>query len=464
MSNLVTTARVKWAASLLLPLLVYSLVDSGIHPKLPLFFAITTWAVTVWALELLPTLPSSAAMTFLFVLCGVATPQVVFAPWGSFLPWLCLAALVLGDALEETGLTRRMALRLMLLVGASFRRVIVALMLTGVFMAFILPDIMCRVIIFVAIAHGLALALDLPPRSRISSALIMAGFCAATSPGYGFLTGTEMALIAMSVTEPLIGPISWSEYALANLPFITLYCAFSVFMCTHLIPRGEHVPEEDHLEEVVRQRLRDMGPMTVQEWKLFVLMVVAIVGLLTQKWHGLPGTYVYAFAGMLCYLPWMGLARAENARHLNVGFIVFVVACLSMGAVAVHLGAAKWIASLLVPFMEQLSPVWSVFTAYLSSLTINFVLTPLAAVSSMSAPMVEIAQALNINPRPMLYAFLYGLDQYIFPYEYILYMYIFSTGHATARHMFLGLGLRMVFAGTGILVIQVPYWSFLGLM
>lgn len=235
-------------------------------------------------------------------------------PGGSFLPWLCLAALVLGDALEETGLTRRMALRLMLLVGASFRRVIVALMLTGVFMAFILPDIMCRVIIFVAIAHGLALALDLPPRSRISSALIMAGFCAATSPGYGFLTGTEMALIAMSVTEPLIGPISWSEYALANLPFITLYCAFSVFMCTHLIPRGEHVPEEDHLEEVVRQRLRDMGPMTVQEWKLFILMVVAIVGLLTQKWHGLPGTYVYAFAGMLCYLPWMGLARAENAR------------------------------------------------------------------------------------------------------------------------------------------------------
>ena len=126
---------------------------------------------------------------------------------------LCLAALVLGDALEETGLTRRMALRLMLLVGASFRRAVIALMLTGVFMAFILPDIMCRVIIFVAIAHGLALALDLPPRSRISSALIMAGFCAATSPGYGFLTGTEMALIAMSVAEPLIGPVSWGECA-----------------------------------------------------------------------------------------------------------------------------------------------------------------------------------------------------------------------------------------------------------
>ena len=124
------------------------------------------------------------------------------------------------------------------------------------------------------------------------------------------------------------------EYALANLPFITLYCAFSVFMCTYVIPRGEHVPEEDHLEEVVRQRLQEMGPMTVQEWKLFILMVVAITGLLTQKWHGMPGTYVYAFMGMLCYLPWMGLARAENAKHLNVGFIVFVSKGLAIGFAA----------------------------------------------------------------------------------------------------------------------------------
>jgi hypothetical protein len=78
--------------------------------------------------------------------------------------------------------------------------------------------------------------------------------------------------------------------------------------------------------------------------------------------------------------------------------------------------------------------------------------------------MVEIANALGMNPKPMIYAFLMGLDQYIFPYEYILYMYAFSTGFITARHMFLGLALRMVFVGVGIVAIQVPYWTFLGLM
>lgn len=464
MSNVITMTRVKWIASILFPLAVYAMVDPGVHPKLPLFFAITTWAITVWALEILPTVPSSAAMTFLFVLGGVADPKVVFAPWSSFLPWLCLAALVLGDALERTGLTRRMALRLMLLVGASFRNTVIALMVTGIFMAFILPDIMCRVLIFVAIAHGLAMALDLKPSSRISSALIMAGFCAATSPGYGFLTGTEMALISMSIAEPLIGAVGWGEYTLANLPFVLLYCSFSVFMCLYIIPGKEHVPHEDHLKEVITERLNAMGPMSRDEWKLLGLMVVAIVGLLTQKVHGMPGTFVYALIGLCCYLPWIGLAKAEDARHLNVGFIVFVVACLSMGAVAVHLGAAKWIAGMLVPFMETLSPTMSILTAYMSSLTINFVLTPLAAVSSMTAPMVEIAAALGINPKPMLYAFLIGLDQYIFPYEYILYMYAFSTGYITAKHMFFALGLRMIFVAVGIMTIQVPYWTFLGLL
>lgn len=292
----------------------------------------------------------------------------------------------------------------------------------------------------------------------------MAGFCAATSPGYGFLTGTEMALISMSIAEPLIGAVGWGEYTLANLPFVLLYCSFSVFMCLYIIPGKEHVPHEDHLKEVITERLNAMGPMTRDEWKLLGLMVVAIVGLLTQKVHGMPGTFVYALIGLCCYLPWIGLAKAEDARHLNVGFIVFVVACLSMGAVAVHLGAAKWIAGMLVPFMETLSPTMSILTAYMSSLTINFVLTPLAAVSSMTAPMVEIAAALGINPKPMLYAFLIGLDQYIFPYEYILYMYAFSTGYITAKHMFLALGLRMIFVAVGIMTIQVPYWTFLGLL
>ena len=461
--------HLKWIISLLIPAGAYFIVqaavqaDPSLNPHLPMFFAITLWAITVWATDILPAVPSAAAMTFLYLLCTVA-PPVIFGAWGAFLPWICFGALVLSEALETTGLTRRLALQLMHLVGATFTRIVVSLMVVGMFMAFLLPDIMCRVIIFVAIAHGLVLALELDPKSRISSAIIMAGFCAATSPGYGFLTGTEMSLIAMDQIKRIITVPTWGEYALANLPFIVLYCCFFVFMCVKIIPGKEHIPHEDHLKEVVEERLRAMGPMTLQEWKLLILMICAITGLLTSKWHGLNGYFLYALIALCCYLPWIGLAKFENVRNLNVGFLVFIVSCLGMGSVAVHLGAAKWFASLVVPLIDGLSPTWLVISSYLSAVVINFMLTPLAAVSALSLPWTEIAHHVDMNPLPMIYAFLYGLDQYIFPYEYALYMYIFGTGYITPRHMFKGLGLRILFVGVGLLLLQIPYWKLIGLL
>lgn len=462
--------HLKWLLSLLIPAGAYFAVqtavqaDPSLNPHLPMFFAITLWAITVWATDILPAVPSAAAMTFLYLLCNVAPAPVIFGAWGAFLPWICFGALILSEALEQTGLTRRLALQLMHLVGATFTRIVVSLMTVGMFMAFLLPDIMYRVIIFVAIAHGLVMALELDPKSRISSAIIMAGFCSATSPGYGFLTGTEMSLIAMDQIKSIITIPTWGEYALANLPFIILYCCFSIFMCVKIIPGKEHIPHEDHLKEVVAERLRDMGPMTTQEWKLLILMICAITGLLTSKWHGLNGYFLYALIAICCYLPWIGLASFENVRKLNVGFLVFIVACLGMGSVAVHLGAAKWFASLVVPLIDGLSPIWLVLSSYLSAVAVNFMLTPLAAVSALSLPWAEIAQHVNMNPLPMLYSFLYGLDQYIFPYEYALYMYIFSTGYITPKHMFKGLGLRILFVAVILMLLQVPYWKLIGLM
>ena len=147
-----------------------------------------------------------------------------------------------------------------------------------------------------------------------------------------------------------------------------------------------------------------------------------------------------------------------------MGFLVFIVACLGMGSVAVHLGAAKWFASLVVPLIDGLSPIWLVLSSYLSAVAVNFMLTPLAAVSALSLPWAEIAQHVNMNPLPMLYSFLYGLDQYIFPYEYALYMYIYSTGYITPKHMFKGLGLRILFVAVILMLLQVPYWKLIGLM
>lgn len=74
-------------------------------------------------------------------------------------------------------------------------------------------------------------------------------------------------------------------------------------MCVKIIPGKEHIPHEDHLKEVVEERLRAMGPMTLQEWKLLILMICAITGLLTSKWHGLNGYFLYALIASAATCP-----------------------------------------------------------------------------------------------------------------------------------------------------------------
>lgn len=459
-----TASPGKWAFCLLFPLVVYWLAPEA-HPKMPLFFALTAWAVSVWATEILPPIPVAASLTFLYVLCKVATPQVVFAPWASFLPWMCLAALVVGEALEHSGLTKRLALRIMLLVGASFNRAIIGLMLTGMIMAFLLPDIMCRVIIFVAIAHGLVQALEVNPRSRLSSAIMMAGFCAATSPGYGYLTGTEMSLIASSIVLKITGsPLNWVDYFVANFPFNVFYCTLSICMILFVIRGKERLHNEHRLQETLTAKLAEMGPITALEWKVLAVLVLGIGGILTERIHGMPGTFVYALIGMFCYLPFLNISKPEGVRHLNVSFIIFIVACLGIGSTAQSLGAEKWIAMQLVPILESLTPNMTVLATYATSVGLKFMLTPLAAVSTFTGSIVEIAAALNMDPRPLVYAFLVGLDQYIFPYEYALLLYTFTTGAITAGHLMKGLALRIVITGLGIACIQLPYWTFLGIL
>lgn len=58
--------HLKWLLSLLIPAGAYFAVqtavqaDPSLNPHLPMFFAITLWAITVWATDILPAVPSAA--------------------------------------------------------------------------------------------------------------------------------------------------------------------------------------------------------------------------------------------------------------------------------------------------------------------------------------------------------------------------------------------------------------------
>jgi len=72
---------------------------------------------------------------------------------------------------------------------------------------------------------------------------------------------------------------------------------------------------------------------------------------------------------------------------------------------------------------------------------------------------VEIAQHLQVPPLLVFYSYSYGLDQYLFPYEYAVLLYFYATGYPRMGHLIKVLGARMIASVPFVALIAYPYWK-----
>jgi len=453
----------KWALSLVLPAAVFFLMPEleVASPKTRLFFAITLWAVIAWAVEVLPSAVVAAILTFLYSLF-VTTPAVAFSSWCTFLPWMCFSALIIAEVLNRTGFGKRIALHSMLLMGSSFRNTMIGLMVAGVILTLLVPSGLARAVIFVAISQGLIQALNVDTKSRMSSALMMGGYFAAIAPGLFCVTGTEMNLLALQVVTNTTGySVPYVDFLIHMVPFSVFYMGFSIFLI--FVIRGkERLENEGHLKEVLEARLREMGPIKHEEIKIFLVLIVGFIAFVMEQWHHLPGAFVFALVGMACFIPGMNLATEKDLRKVNLSFLIFLAACMSIGAVAQDLNVPKWIAGHMSSFFDGRGAVTAISFSYVLGVVVNFLMTPMAAVGAFGSPLAQLAVNLGLDPYTLVYSMLYGLDQLLFPYEIGYMLYTFMSGAVTLKHIMGALAIRMVACALFIPALLVPYWKLIG--
>ena len=67
--------------------------------------------------------------------------------------------------------------------------------------------------------------------------------------------------------------------------------------------------------------------------------------------------------------------------------------------------------------------------AYVVGVVGNFILTPLAATASFSAPLAELGLNIGVEPRIVYFSFVYGFDNIIFPYETAPLLLFYGFGY-----------------------------------
>lgn len=448
----------KWGANLLIPLLVYTLLprDGALTQPMVVFLTVTAWAVCAWAMDTLNEIAVGLLLPCMYVLfCGVA-PRVVYAPWLSDVPIVVIGGFILGKIIQDTGLGRRIALGCVKAMGGSFAGALCGMTLGAAIVAPLVPSIMGKAAIFLTLALSLCEALDFKARSREASAVVLATALAVGSTKLCYLTGAADLVLGMGLADKVMGTTtSWMQYAVHNFVPGMLYAAMSLGIVL-LVLRSPMKKESMH--HVVVAKYEELGPMSDEQKRALFLLVFTLLLLATDQLHGISAGTVLIFVAALSFMPGMALMDSGKVGKVNFAPLFFVMGCMCIGSAGGFLKVTDWLAGLVIPLFQGMGSTTAGVCSYVVGVAVNFLLTPLAATTTLTSPMTALGVQLQLDPRILYYSFQYGLDNILFPYEYALYLYFFSSGYIAFKDMLKVMAVRMVLTALFILAVAIPWW------
>lgn len=453
--------RAQWALAAFMPLAVYYICTGwGLPPKQVVFYTVTSAALVLWALGLMSDTFVAITLPILYIVFQVGKPFQILAPWTSSVGWVVVGGLIFANMMMRTGLAKRLAIWALYITRGSFTRLLWGIVLAGFIIAPAIPSVMGKAALISVVCIGICDALGLEKKSKAASAVILAGFIGIATSKMAFLTGGADITMYIGLMAQTMGKqLSWGEYFIHNFPLACIYAVLSLLVLLFALrPRIEQ-----NSSDYVARAHAGLGAMNTGEKRTGALILVLILLLLTDRLHGLDAGWVIILLSFVAFLPAMGLMDEAHLQKISMTSVFFVVGCMSIGSAAKASGADKMLVDSIAPLFDGQSGLTAMILGYLAGTAVNLLLTPLAAFSAMTVPLTELALAINVNPVPVLYCFSYGLEQYIFPYEYAVLLFFYATGWVHLKHIMLVFFVRFIVAFIFLVAVAYPYWNMLGL-
>ncbi|MBP2640995.1 MAG: sodium:sulfate symporter [Firmicutes bacterium] len=455
-----TKLYLQWIIAFGVPLIFFLMPATPVLTKPILkFLAITSWAVASWVFGIIPEVVVGFILPVLYIVVGVATAKDAFSPWLTNVPWISFGGLILTAMMMTTGLASRVAYKAILITGGSYKRTIIGLMLGGLVVAPLIPSIIGKAALFAIIGVSICQALNLEPQSKTASGIMLGAFLAVAGPKLSYLTGAGDGPLAMGLVAKVTGTmITWGEFALHNAIIGVIYSFLALFVLFLTIKPDKEFDSID----VIKTRYQELGPMSGQEKKAAVFLGLALLLMVTDFLHKVDVGWVLMMVAAAAFIPGVGVLKVQDLNKTNFAMVFFVAGAMSIGPIAGQTGIVKLAANTLIPMLQG-SSLYTYMCVYFFGVVLKFFLTPLAAVAMFTTTIAEIALQLGIHPYLLVYVFKYGVDQYLFPYEYAVLLYVYSFGYMSLNSIIRVMLPRMFVTGIFLVLIAYPYWKWCGL-
>ncbi len=449
---------IKWLANIAIPIAAYYLLVTftSLTPPQAGFMACTLWAVCAWVLGTLNDVAVGILLPGMYILFTGVNYGVVYGPWRSNIWVISVGGFILGKIIGESGLGKRIAMSSVKALGGSFAGALLGFTIGAIILSPLVPSIMGKAAIFMGIAISLCDALDFKAKSREATAIVLGTCIAVGSTKLAWLTGAGDLVMGMGLVDKVMNiHTTWMEYALYNCVPALIYTFINMILVLLILRTST---DNASIKKIVTEAHSALGPMTHEQKKAMYLLLLTVLLLATDKLHGIDAGVVLMVITAIAFIPGVDLMNSKRLSTVNFAPIFFIMGCMAIGSTGGFLKVTQWLAGLVLPLFGDMGAFGASLSSYITGAGLNFLLTPLAATSTFSSPLAELGLQMGLDPRILYFSFQYGLDNLIFPYEYALYLFFFSSGYINFKDMVLVMSVRLVVSGLFVACIAMPWW------
>lgn len=415
-------------------------------------------ALGLWATHALPEHVTSLGFMTLVVLLGIAPPDIAFSGFAGGAVWLLFGGIIIGLAVEDSGLGRRIAEAVLTRISLTYANGIVALVAVSLLLAFVMPASIGRIVILMPIALALADAMGFAPGRPGRTGFALTVGLASFLPAFAILPANLPNVVLFGAAESIYGvTTTYADYLVWHFPAMGLLRAI-------LLAATILVLFPDTADATPPPRGRE--PMTARQKHLLAVLLITLGLWASDFLHHISPAWIALAAAVVILIPATGLApKTALADKTNMRPFFYVAGILGMGAIIADSG----LGGLGAEFLTGLLPLKPGAAAQ------NYAaLTMLSAVFGMAAtipgaptilvPLAQdLADASGLPLMTVLMTQISGLSLLLLPYQSPPLVVAIALGGIRVRD-----AIRAILAMTALgLLFLAPlnflWWRLLGL-
>ncbi len=368
---------------------------------LGLFLLAATW----WVFEVVPIGVTSITIGVIQALFLIRPAKIAFSDFMDPSVWFIIGSLVIGMSFSKTGLTKRMAYKMLQLVGEKTSMIYLGVFVMTAGLTLIMAHTAVAAALYPLLIAIYSLYEEDNKPTKFGKGLFMGMAFVAGAGSIITLLGAARGAVAIGFFKDIIGrEVSFFELSYYMAPVgISMTIILWLFFMVFFKPERKTIPG---LRERAADLNKQLGPMTRIEILTLIIVFAAIITMSLRSFVPALGpinkSAIILVSTILFFL--LGILKIDDLEKIPWNIVLLFGGAMSIGFCLWQTGAASWLAIKWLGILQDAH--WFIFVIGVSCFVLimtNFIMNVAAIAISLPVALV-IAPYLGVAPEVIFYS------------------------------------------------------------